>query len=75
MTRLAGEMTLTSLPGGLSRWEAVQAMLKADTGKIEEAKHIQTEKIAAFILEPNSTGEASQSGYDLQCSFDAKLHF
>lgn len=56
---LSGEMTLTSLPGDVSRWQAVQAMLKADAGKIEEAKHIQSEKIAAFIIEPNSPGNAS----------------
>ena len=55
----AGEMTLTSLPGNVSRWEGVQAMLKADAGKIEEAKHVQSEKIAAFILEPNSSGKAA----------------
>lgn len=57
--QFAGEMTLTSLPGNVSRWQGMQAMLKADAGKIEEATHIQSEKMAAFILEPNSSGIAS----------------
>lgn len=49
-------MTLTSLPGKMSRLEGAKAMLKADAGKIEEVKHIQSEKIAAFVLEPSGSG-------------------
>ena len=52
----AGEMTLTTLPGGLSRWEGMQAMLKADSGKIEEMEKVGTEKLVAMVIEPIGKG-------------------
>jgi len=53
----AGEMTLTSLPGGLSRWEGMQAMLKADSGKIDDLQKLQSEKVVALVIEPIGTGD------------------
>ena len=52
----AGEMTLTTLPGGLPRLEAMQAMLKADSGKIEEMEKVGTEKLVAMVIEPIGKG-------------------
>lgn len=49
-------MTLTTLPGNISRVEALQAILKADAGKISEARQTLTDKIAAFVIEPRGSG-------------------
>ena len=48
---------MTTLPGGLSRWEGMQAMLKADSGKIEEMEKVGTEKLVALVIEPIGKGE------------------
>ncbi len=49
-------MTLTTLPGSLSRWEGLQAMLKADSGRIDDMPKLQTEKLVAFVIEPIGKG-------------------
>ena len=53
----AGEMTLATLPGNLSRLEGLQVLLKADAGKAAEIAKMRTEKIAAMIMDPKGSGE------------------
>lgn len=47
---------MTHLPGKMSQLEALKVMLKADAGRIIEVEKLGLQKIAAFILEPHSSG-------------------
>lgn len=71
-SNVAGEMTLTHLPGHLGRWEALQVMLKADAGKLAEVKKLSLAKIKAFVLEPLCTGRLTFMKH-LRCLVEVRL--
>ena len=50
-------MTLTHMPGKLPKLAALRAMLKIESGKMDEVPGLVEEDIVAFVLEPRSPGQ------------------